>query len=532
MEEVKVEAKRHLLRGTVTLEEAFTREDDMRAALQYPKKLGGFYVQMIERRDEIQRLVASHCGLKSAELGRITVREDRAADGTPVWRHGSFNVCVRVSFVDEQTRRDMAFRVPLPFKIGEYFEPGNAEEKVRSEAATYIWIKENCPDVPIPTLRGFGVPGGLSFFHPHSLPLWPRLRASVWRFFCRLRGISGFCEYIPKRRTTFTDHGYLITDWIEGDDVRMLSDTFFEPHTPEQTRNLYRDMSRVMLSLSKIPQPRIGSWTLNDQGQISLSSRPGLLHLYEMDNLAIPTNIERSTTYSNADSFYLDLLSGHDNRLLYQPNAIFDEEDAQGQATDLLLMRAFLHQFTDRAQRHGPFVMQLTDLHASNIFVDEQWNIKFIIDLEWACSLPVSFLLPPAWLTGEFPSDLHGPEFEAFETAYTEFVHIFREEEKASTRSNYNGLVYSRASVMEGALKTGQYSYHRALRTPSGLFNIVRFQMKPFFDKVPSDQLRSSVSTFWRPRMNHWVAEKLEDLKNYRQQVSEIFHSNLSFIQT
>lgn len=36
------------------------------------------------------------------------------------------------------------------------------EEKLRSEAATYIWMREHCPDVPVPMLRGFGVPGGLS----------------------------------------------------------------------------------------------------------------------------------------------------------------------------------------------------------------------------------------------------------------------------------------------------------------------------------------------------------------------------------
>jgi hypothetical protein len=56
----------------------------------------------------------------------------------------------------------MAFRVPLPYKVGEQHYPGNCEEKLRSEAATYIWINKNCPEVPTATLRGFGVPGGMS----------------------------------------------------------------------------------------------------------------------------------------------------------------------------------------------------------------------------------------------------------------------------------------------------------------------------------------------------------------------------------
>lgn len=46
-------------------------------------------------------------------------------------------------------------RFPLPYKVGELNYPGNANEKVRCEAATYVWIRENCRDVPIPHLWGF-----------------------------------------------------------------------------------------------------------------------------------------------------------------------------------------------------------------------------------------------------------------------------------------------------------------------------------------------------------------------------------------
>jgi hypothetical protein len=52
--------------------------------------------------------------------------------------------------------------VPFPYKIGEEAFPGIAEEQLRSETATYIWIYDNCPDIPIPKLWGFGVAGGLS----------------------------------------------------------------------------------------------------------------------------------------------------------------------------------------------------------------------------------------------------------------------------------------------------------------------------------------------------------------------------------
>lgn len=53
-------------------------------------------------------------------------------------------------------------RFPLPYKVGEDFRPGNVDEKLRSEAATYLWLQEHCPDVPVPDLLGFGFPGGQS----------------------------------------------------------------------------------------------------------------------------------------------------------------------------------------------------------------------------------------------------------------------------------------------------------------------------------------------------------------------------------
>jgi hypothetical protein len=52
--------------------------------------------------------------------------------------------------------------LPLPHKIGEDRYPANSEEKILAEAATYIWIRENCPAIPIPYLWGFGLPDNSS----------------------------------------------------------------------------------------------------------------------------------------------------------------------------------------------------------------------------------------------------------------------------------------------------------------------------------------------------------------------------------
>ncbi|KZF24083.1 hypothetical protein L228DRAFT_244957 [Xylona heveae TC161] len=519
--------KRMLLRGEVDLEEALESEEDMRLALQYPLKMGEFYKEMAERSEEIQELVASHFGLKRNESAKITVGKPFSADNKEIWQHGSFNLCIRVSTEVKGLPRWLAFRVPLPFKLGDKTAEGkgNCEEKLRSEAATHIWIREHCPDIPTAKLKGFGLPGGLSFFESKYLSFWLRIKTSIWRVCSYLLRGSRFCEYIPQRRSTFLEHGYIITDWIENQDERLLSSRTL---TPEQTCNLYRSMSQIMLSLSRVSQPRIGSWTINDHGQISLSGRPCMLHLFELENAGIPTHIKRNITYTNADSFYLDMLSCHNKRFEIHPNVAQDRVDAQGVASDLVMMQILFPQFIDRRLRNGPFLMRLTDVHPSNVFVDKEGKVSHIIDLEWACSLPLTYQLPPLRLFGEFPESPDDPNYEAFWTAYNEFVAIFQQEEQSRGLLDDNGIAYSQASMMKEAFETGRISYLYALQNPLGLFNIVRCQLKGFFDEVPKEQLNSTLSRFWTGNMGEFMSKKLEQFETYKQEVISIFNSDRS----
>ena len=44
-----------------------------------------------------------------------------------------------------------------------------AEEKLRTEAASFAWISKHCTHVPIPTLRGVGLPNGLTMSFKRTL---------------------------------------------------------------------------------------------------------------------------------------------------------------------------------------------------------------------------------------------------------------------------------------------------------------------------------------------------------------------------
>lgn len=136
--------------GDITFEGAVEEETNMVQRLTFFQKRIDFHVYLHENRANIEALVSFHLGLKSAEHCRLTQPAD--------WVHGSFNLClpVDVSTTSKQSTTRVIIRFPLPYKIGELEYPGNADEKLRCEAATYIWIAENCPDLPIPRLWGFG----------------------------------------------------------------------------------------------------------------------------------------------------------------------------------------------------------------------------------------------------------------------------------------------------------------------------------------------------------------------------------------
>jgi hypothetical protein len=151
-----------LLRGTTTLEAALEQEENMLLDLAYPEQRLDFFVWLNTHRADIEGTVSYHLGLTGSEICRLGEVGE--------WIHGSFNVCIPV-YVDNWKKhpgRRVIVRFPLPYKVGESTFPGNIDEKLRCEAATYIWVREHCPHVPIPHLWGFGFVGGQSVWNLHT----------------------------------------------------------------------------------------------------------------------------------------------------------------------------------------------------------------------------------------------------------------------------------------------------------------------------------------------------------------------------
>ena len=152
------ELRLRLLGRQITLAEAREEEDDILQQLGYPQQRIKFCVSILNREDEFLDLVASHLNIDRKTCTLSEVGE---------WRHGSFNFSIPI-YVNWKGRTRLILRVPLPYKVGESRYPGNIDEKLRCEAATYIYIQEHCPDVPIPKLWGFGFTDGSNVSQPPS----------------------------------------------------------------------------------------------------------------------------------------------------------------------------------------------------------------------------------------------------------------------------------------------------------------------------------------------------------------------------
>ncbi|KAB8213342.1 hypothetical protein BDV33DRAFT_66606 [Aspergillus novoparasiticus] len=523
---------RQLLHEELTYSHAKSKETNILHQLKYPSQQSQFFTLLQSKRSWIRVIVAHHLNLPSSNACQV-------AD-VGEWLHGSFNVCIPVTILEwnqkQQSGHRVLVRFPLPYRIGEDFRPGNGDEKVRCEAGTYAWIEENCPDIPIPRLYGFGMATGETFTRTENLPILTRWIQHLRQRVLLLLGRPTPSRYIRHQRRTevpksgWPNVGYLIIEYIEETKGKMLSSTWSLKRDDVKLRkNFFRDLSRIYLSLSRTPLPRIGSFIIDNNGFICLQNRPLSLGIQDLENERIPTDMPRDYTYSTVDSYIVDILSLHDSRLLHQPNAINDLGDYIYQTSSLTTMRAISSSFFHRDLRRGPFIFSLTDLHPSNIFVDENWNITSLVDLEWACSLPIEMIQPPHWLTSMAVDRIVSSEYN---TSRLEFMSALTNEEgsRSPTCKDLFPISLKLSGIMSAAWDKGTFWYSLALSSPTGLFAIFYKELQPrFINKCPDHgSFHQIMPWYWKQDIVTILTHKLADKEAYDMQLRHEFENDTS----
>ena len=308
-------------------------------------------------------------------------------------------------------------------------------------------------------------------------------------------------------------------DFIEKTQGIMLSD-IWPPHTINQKQNLYKSMSRIMLDLARHPLEKIGSFTIHNSGEIKLSNRPLTLRLAVLENEDIPTEMPRDRCYSTTDLYLYDLLHCLDLKLRHQPNAVRNKYDAEAQMAVHTILRALLPYYIEKNLRHGPFTFTWTDPHASNIFVDKNYNITSIVDLEWFCSLPTEVQHPPFWLSGHAVDDLDGENEHDFMSVCDDFLEVLAKEEDGLSLASpgfYN-------NTMREAVKKGMHWFWACVQQPRATYNLFLDHVQPHFAPTHSQeeeaiQFQQIVGPYWTYNAPGFIDRKISERSKYLHQL-------------
>lgn len=530
---------------SATYAEVVADDHNMLVEVQWPRQKRAFLEYLQRESSAIEQAVRYHLSLSSRALCTVAPLRE--------WRGGSFNMMIPVTVRPQGNKHHhdtdggyrVAVRCPWPHRMQSQTSPDMAAEKVRGEAATYAWLSAHVPSVPIPQLRGFGLSDGRAFT-PLVCCSWIRrayesLRQRLQRLFlffsasASASSSSAAAEYwrpfFPSMGPVQLQTGYFITDFVERRQGRMLHE-LWPPREPADRQKMFRSLSRLLLDLIEIPLPRIGSFTVHDSGEVTLSGRPLTVPLAMLENEAIPSEIPPNTTYTCVETYLEDLLHCHDTRMEHQLNAVEGFYDAEGQLGTIVAWKAIRSHFMDRSLRNGPFALQLTDLHQSNIFVDDQYNITAIIDLEWTCSLPLEMLQPPFWLSGHIQDSFVGPSEKvitnekAFIPASREFLDIFGEEQKS--RNPSRKLPFNAESVIRAAFEKKSHWYFAGLKYPRVTYSFLTLHIIPIF--APVDLFPRHVYEFdpifaryYTADASQFVDKKVKEKKQYDEALLELF---------
>lgn len=300
-------------------------------------------------------------------------------------------------------------------------------------------------------------------------------------------------RYISHPTTHILPTAYMLLEDVRSETSQTLSCTWEKQrHDPEKRKTLFRGLSRVMVSLARTPQPRIGSFRFHN-GTVALTNRPLHSAIAILENEGTPRTVQSDTTYSCTEPFVTDVFNFYDRHFLAQPNAACDDYECYGIMSARVMLRSLTHHYILPDRRYGPFFLQLTDVRPSNIFVDHDWNVTCLVGLEWVCAFPLESLTVPYWLTGrkidEFSVGQHEDEFARIQA---EFLDILEEEEG---QVQEHGL--SLAQTMRETWASGGFWFWHCVKSANALVPLFKNNIWRRFTHYfePDDQ--GMIGGFW-----------------------------------
>jgi hypothetical protein len=168
----------------------------------------------------------------------------------------------------------------------------------------------------------------------------------------------------------------------------------------ERSERFYGQLSDVFRQLRRQEFSRIGSLTLDDEDHWTLDNPPLSIDLNDQQVYGLEPQGAGDGPYGSAIQYIFFLYHLLLNRFYKQRNSVWDEVDAKEKLYGLENVKGILFGMIKPELNYGPFVLMHGDLRPSNIIIDDDYNIRAIVDWEWSRTVPVQLFVPPCWFTG------------------------------------------------------------------------------------------------------------------------------------
>jgi aminoglycoside phosphotransferase (APT) family kinase protein len=171
----------------------------------------------------------------------------------------------------------------------------------------------------------------------------------------------------------------------------------------EKLEMMYRQLAEILLKLSVLSFPRIGSLKQKDDSPWEVAHRPLTLNMEQMLVMGTlpPVDLpDLDKTFATSASYLESVAETFIQHFNHQRNdAIESADDCRRRfvARRLFQKLAREKKLTDPSLENGPFKLWCDDLRPANVIMDQNDHIVGVLDWEFSYAAPVEFTYAPPW---------------------------------------------------------------------------------------------------------------------------------------
>ncbi|EJP61896.1 phosphotransferase family protein [Beauveria bassiana ARSEF 2860] len=300
-----------------------------------------------------------------------------------------------------------------------------------------------------------------------------------------------------------------------------------DPNIDEtKLEGLYRQVSGVLLQLSRLEFPLIGALEEIDEWQWEVRTRPLSMPLNELVRRGtFPRAKLPAGSFQSSSKYFESLASLHVDHLFHQRNDVVESEtDCRRKYTARKLFQKLAREKKLIPDSHGPFKFWCDGLRPSNILLNDQLEIAAVIDWEFSYAAPCEYTYsPPWWLLIERPEFWHdglADWTEKYERRLKTFLKVMTETEDAGIAAGQLREDQRLSRRMRESWDSGEFWTVYATRESFGFDDVYWAKLDHQFFGPHEGKLEDAwmhrlglLDEQTRAGMEPLVAKKLEEMK-------------------